>query len=138
MVGLVIATHGNLAKELLATTEGIIGPIEKAEVVSILSKEGLSDLEGKLKEAIEKTKGPEGTLILIDIFGGTPATASLSFIDRYKIKVISGVNLPMILEVLTHREATSLEELADLALNAGQKSVLMADEIFRKKRKKKI
>lgn len=136
MVGLVIAAHGDLAKELIATTEMIIGPLEKVEAVAIYAKEGLNDLANKLKEAIDKTHGPQGVLILIDMFGGSPATVSLSFIDKYKIKVISGVNLPIILEVAIHRKTCDLEKLANLALAAGQKSVLMADEIFRKKREK--
>lgn len=137
MVGLIIVTHGDLAKALLATAEMIIGPLEQVEPVAIYAKEGLNDLEKKLKLAIEKTKSPEGILILIDVFGGSPATASLSFVDEYKIKVISGVNLPIILEVATHRKTGDLEKLAALALAVGQKSILMADEIFRKRREKK-
>ncbi len=137
MVGLVIATHGNLAQEILSTAEMVVGPLPQVEAVAIYAKEGLADLGKKLKQAIEKTDSPEGVLILIDIFGGSPATASLSFIDKHKVKVISGVNLPMVLEVATHREEASLEKLSGLALTAGQQSILMADEIFRRMREKK-
>lgn len=137
MVGIVIVTHGNLAKELLSTAEMIIGPLKQVDAVAIYAKEGMNDLEKKLKQTIEKTNSPEGVLILIDMFGGSPATASLSFIDKYKIKVISGVNLPIVLEVATHRESCDLEKLADLALAAGEKSILVADEIFQRMREKK-
>ena len=134
MVGIVIVTHGNFAEELLAATEMIIGPLKQMEAVAIHAKEGLNDLEKKLKKAIEKTNSPEGVLILSDMFGGSPATVSLSFIGRYKIKVLTGVNLPIILDVATHRESCDLQKLADSALAAGEKSILMADEIFRRKR----
>ena len=137
MVGIIVAAHGNLARELIATTEKIVGKLERIEAVSILAQEGMEDLERKLKEAIEKVKGPGGAIILIDIYGGSPATASLSFIDKYPLRIISGVNLPMILEVVTHRERSELDELAYLAEKAGVKSVLLVDEIFRQKRKKK-
>ncbi len=137
MVGIVIVTHGNFAKELLAATEMIVGSLKQVEAVAIYAKEGLNDLEKKLKQAIEKTNSPEGVLILIDMFGGSPATASLSFIDKYKMKVMAGVNLPIVLEVVTHRQSCDLEKLADLALATGEKSILMADEIFRRKRDKR-
>ncbi|EFK97503.1 Phosphotransferase system, fructose subfamily IIA component [sediment metagenome] len=135
MVGVIVAAHGNLAGELVATTERIAGKLERIESVSILPREGIEDLEKKIAAAIEKVKGPSGVIILIDIYGGSPATASLSFIDKYPLKIISGVNLPMILEVVTRREKSGLDELAGLAARAGLKSILPVDEIFRQRRK---
>ncbi len=136
MVGIVVAAHGGLAEGLIATTQMMIGPLKQVEAVAIYAKEGIKDLEKKLEEAINKVDTGNGILILIDIFGGSPATVSLSFIDKYNIKVVSGVNLPVILEVTTHHEFCGLEDLANLALATGRKSILMADEIFRDKRKK--
>ena len=132
MVGFVVATHGRLAEELLHTAEGIVGPVEACEAVSIgASGSSMDDCRARLGDAVKRVDSGEGVLVLTDMFGGTPANLALTFLDD-KLEVVTGVNLPMILKLATARgENLSLRAAAELATNYGQKNITLASELLR-------
>ncbi|MBK9516035.1 MAG: PTS fructose transporter subunit IIA [Anaeromyxobacter sp.] len=132
MVGLVVATHGELAAELLRTTEAIVGPVALASAVSVDSQTSVEEARGRLATAIHKvgTDG-EGVLVLTDMFGGTPANLALTFLDE-QIEVVTGVNLPMLIKLATTR-ADGLAAAAELACAHGQKNITLASALLRAK-----
>jgi mannose PTS system EIIA component len=131
MVGLVVATHGQLAEELLRTASGIVGPLEKCEAVSIGAGSSMEDARASLGKAIQRVDDGQGVLVLTDMFGGTPANLALTFLDD-KIEVVTGVNLPMILKLSTGRsENLALRSLAELVSGYGQKNITLASELLR-------
>ena len=101
MVGLVVATHGRLAEELLHTAEGIVGRLEQCEAVSIGAGLSMEDCRARLGDAIHRVNSGEGVLVLTDMFGGTPRTWRSPSSTR--LEVVTGVNLPMILKLATSR-----------------------------------
>jgi PTS system mannose-specific IIA component len=130
MVGLVVATHGNLAAELLATAEGIVGPIESCVAVSVDAHTSVDDARARLATAIHKVGGDgQGVLVLTDMFGGTPANLALTFLDE-QIEVVTGVNLPMVLKLATAR-GEGLPAAAELATAQGQKNITVASALLR-------
>jgi PTS system mannose-specific IIA component len=130
MVGLVVATHGALAAELLRTAEGIVGPIAQAAVVSVDAQTSVEDARARLATAIHKVGGDgEGVLVLTDMFGGTPANLALTFLDE-QIEVVTGVNLPMLLKLATTRGG-GLAAAAELATSHGQKNITLASALLR-------
>lgn len=133
MVGVVIVTHGNLARDLADVTELIVGPCPNLVPVTIEADDGITEIAKKIESAIKNADKGKGVLIITDLFGGTPSNVSLSFLQENKVEVLSGVNLPMIIKVATHGENSSLKELAKLAKNAGKKNISLASEIMRKK-----
>jgi mannose PTS system EIIA component len=131
MVGLVVATHGRLAEEILHTAEGIVGPLENCEAVSIGAGLSMEDCRSRLGEAIRRVDLGEGVLVLTDMFGGTPANLALTFLDD-RIEVVTGVNLPMILKLATARaEKLTLQAAAELVTLHGQKNISVASELLR-------
>lgn len=131
MVGLVVATHGRLAEEMLRTAEGIVGRLEQCEAVSIGAGASMEDARARLAEAVKKTDTGEGVLVLTDMFGGTPANLALTFLDE-KLEVVTGVNLPMILKLSTARaEKLTLQAAAELVTSYGQKNITLASELLR-------
>jgi PTS system mannose-specific IIA component len=131
MVGLVVATHGRLAEELLRTAEGIVGQLERCEAVSIGASLSMEDCRGRLGEAIQRVNGGDGVLVLTDMFGGTPANLALTFLDD-GLEVVTGVNLPMVLKLATARaEGLTLAEAAELVTAHGQKNITLASELLR-------
>jgi len=131
MVGLVVATHGRLAEELLQTAEGIVGRLERCEAVSIGASLSMEDCRRRLGEAIHRVDAGEGVLVLTDMFGGTPANLALTFLDD-RIEVVTGVNLPMILKLATARaENLTLPACAELVTAHGQKNISLASELLR-------
>ena len=131
MVGLVVATHGQLAEELIRTASGIVGPLERCEALSISASSSMEEARERLRQAIERVDGGEGVLILTDMFGGTPANLALTFLDD-RIEVVTGVNLPMLLKLATGRaERLALRPLAELVSGYGQKNITLASELLR-------
>ncbi len=131
MVGLVVATHGRLAEELLATAEGIVGHLEQCEAVSVHAGSSMEDARARLAEAVKRADTGDGVLVLTDMFGGTPANLALTFLDE-KLEVVTGVNLPMVLKLATARaESVSLQAAAELVTGYGQKNIILASELLR-------
>jgi PTS system mannose-specific IIA component len=130
MVGLVVATHGELAAELLRTAEGIVGPVVCAAAVSVDARTSVEEARARLATAIHKVGGDgEGVLVLTDMFGGTPANLALTFLEE-QIEVVTGVNLPMLLKLATTR-AGGLAAAAELATTQGQKNITLASALLR-------
>jgi PTS system mannose-specific IIA component len=131
MVGLVVATHGRLAEELIATAVGIVGQIEQARAISVGADASMEDARARLGEAIEAVDSGDGVLVLTDMFGGTPANLALTFLDD-KIEVVTGVNLPMLVKLATARvEGMSPAAAAELVTAYGQKNITLASELLR-------
>jgi len=132
MVGIVLVTHLRLGEELLAVTELIVGKLKQFEAVSIDPTEGVEEITEKISAAIRRVDRGKGILILTDMFGGTPSNISLSFLEEWKIEVITGVNLPMLLKLSTDEGERDLVGLAEFIKNYGQKNINLASEILKK------
>jgi len=131
MVGLVVATHGKLAEELLRTAEAIVGPLERSRAVSITASSSMDASRAELEEAIRAVDDGDGVLVLTDMFGGTPANLALTFLDGH-IEVLTGVNLPMLLKVASCRaDQMGLQTTAQFLAGYGQKNITLASELLR-------
>ncbi len=130
MVGLIIATHGQLAAELLRTAESIVGQVPCATAVSVDSATSVEEARARLATAIHRvgTDG-EGVLVLTDMFGGTPANLALTFLDE-QVEVVTGVNLPMLMK-LANARGNGLAAAAELATSQGQKNITLASALLR-------
>lgn len=134
MIGVVIVSHGKLATEILRTTELIVGKIENVVAIDIDPGAGVEEVHDQIEKAIKTVDGGEGVLIMTDMFGGTPSNLSLSFLGRYNVEVITGVNVPMFLRVPTAREKEeNLEDLARFIKDYGQKNITIASEILKRR-----
>lgn len=136
MIGVVIVCHCDLAQEFLKTLELIIGPVEGFQAVSIDPKQDVEAIRSEIASGLKKVEDGAGSLILTDMFGGTPSNISLSFLDEKKVEVISGVNLPMLIKLASFREGKTLEELAAFIKAYGQRNISIASEILRSRGRK--
>jgi PTS system mannose-specific IIA component len=130
MVGLVVATHGQLADELIRTAEGVCGKLDQCRSVSVNAASGMDDARAHFAEAIRAVDTGDGVLVLTDMFGGTPANLALTFLDE-KLEVVTGVNLPMLVKLSTARQDASLRDIAQLIAAHGQKNITLASELLR-------
>ena len=131
MVDVVVAAHGRLAEGLIASAAMIAGPQEDLVAVTFDPSEGPDDLLAKYTAAVEKSPS-DRYLILVDLLGGSPYNAAARFAaEREDADVVTGVNLPMLVEVLGRRlTGGSLPELVDTARTAGAGGVKVLSEIF--------
>ena len=124
MISLIIGTHGSFSKELISSAELIYGKLENVSYITFLPGEGQSDLINKYNSIIDTIDKDSGVLFLVDLFGGSPFnTASILAMENENMDVVTGVNLPMLLEVYSNIDNSSLEELVSIAVNSAQKSI---------------
>ena len=124
MISLIIGTHGSFSKELISSAELIYGKLENVSYITFLPGEGQSDLISKYNSIIDTLDKDSSVLFLVDLFGGSPFNAaSMLSIDNVNMDVVTGVNLPMLLEVYSNIDNSSLEDLVSIAINSAQKSI---------------
>ncbi len=129
-VGVLIITHCNLAEEFIRTAELIVGPMDGFQAVPIQPNMSQEEIFGIIERKIKEVDRGKGVLILTDIFGGTPTNVALAF-SGYKVDVISGVNLPMIIKAYSCAKTHELEELASVVQEYGRRHIARANELLK-------
>jgi mannose PTS system EIIA component len=130
MIGIVVVTHGRIAEELVSAARTIVGDVPAIAAVSI----GWGDDPAAADEAIEKGLAEAGggeTLVLTDMFGGTPTNLSLPYLSE-KVEIVTGVNLPMIIKACSLREG-ALVEVARAVREQGKGAIYVASEVLARK-----
>ncbi len=125
-VGLLIVSHGKLGDYLLETATQMLGVCPLATDVLPVSFDCDPDI--MLQQAIDKIEAlnaGRGVLILTDMYGSTPSNIVNRLLERHKIQVVTGVNLPMLIRVLNYPRL-SLDELAHKALTGGRDGVVQS------------
>ncbi len=122
MTQIVLVTHGEFGDELLRSAKMIVGPQNGVYSVPLLAEESPEGLEAKLDAVLQEIEG-EDTLILIDLFGGTPYNVAARRMRELHIECVTGLNLPMLIETLMMRDRVTAAELAEVATQAGRESV---------------
>lgn len=116
-----LVMHADLAEALLHAASAVYGPIEGIEV---LSNSGLSReaLEARIVEQV--THWRHGGLVLTDFWGGSCHTCGLKATrGRGEILLLTGVNLPVLLDYLHNRDRFTASELADRLQTKGRESI---------------
>lgn len=114
MIALIIATHGNFSQEIVKSAEMIFGRQENVAVVTFSPNEGPDDLKKKYQEAAQRLNTKDGLLFMVDLFGGSPFNAASNFAaGKDHMDVITGLNLPMLIECFSKRNTESLEALVE-------------------------
>lgn len=132
MVGLVVATHGRLADELVATAEQIVGKLSAVATVSIEPGAAPEAIRTKMRNVVHALDSGEGVIVLADLFGGTPCKESLMLCGREHLEVLAGVNLPMLLKASSLRsEQMDLHDMATTLATYGQKNITCASDLLR-------
>jgi PTS system mannose-specific IIA component len=130
MIGIVVVTHGALAGELVNAARTIVGDIPRIAAVSIGWTDDVSAAREAIARALEDVGGQQ-SLILTDMFGGTPTNVSLPFLSP-RVEIVTGVNLPMLIKVTSLRDGT-LAEVARLVRDQGKDAIYVASEVLEKK-----
>ena len=128
MIGLVIVTHGGLAKEFRDALEHIVGAQKNLVTVSIGPEDDMAQRRKDIVEAVKSTEAGEGVIILTDMFGGTPSNLAISVMDELQAEVIAGINLPILVKLASIRTEMPIAEAVRVARGAGQKYIKVASQ----------
>ncbi len=127
MIGVVLVSHGDLAREALSSIESVLGHAVPAMVaVSTGADDTLESLRARLADAVTSVEQGEGTIILTDMFGDSASNVSLSLAEGGRFEVVTGVNLPVLLKVVSARETMTLEALAAFLVDYGRNHLMRA------------
>ena len=126
----VIVSHGQVANELLAAAETIIGHVKHITAVSIGWHDDVEAAKNEIRRAIERVSDGGGVLLMTDMFGGTPTNIASMFLSDGEVEVVTGVNLPMVIKLASLKAGTPLPEVARLVRNQGREAIYLAGELL--------
>jgi PTS system mannose-specific IIA component len=130
LIGGLIVTHGQLANELLRAAEKIEANVTAIQAVPLEWTDTVDQAREKIRLALAQA-GEDGVIIFTDMFGGTPSNISLSFLEKSRVEIVTGVNLPMIVKfAMLQQEATDLATLAHTISEKGAKSIRVASDLL--------
>ena len=130
MIGLVVVSHGNLANEFVAAMQHVVGQQEKIATVCIGPEDDMEMRRAEIINKVEHVDDGHGVVVLTDMFGGTPSNLAISIMDRAKVEIIAGVNLPMLIKIATLRKEKNLKDTVEGAQEAGKKYINIASQLL--------
>jgi len=130
MIGLVLVTHGRLAAEFVAATEHVVGAQAALEAICIGPDDDMEARRGDIASAIARVDDGAGVIVLTDMFGGTPSNLAISLMVPGQVEVIAGVNLPMLVRLVSIRDRKGIAAAIDAAQEAGRKYISVASKIL--------
>jgi PTS system mannose-specific IIA component len=130
MIGMVLVTHGRLAAEFIAALEHVVGPQRNVAAVCIGPEDDMELRRKEILDSVARVDDGDGVVVLTDMFGGTPSNLAISIIDRAKIEVIAGMNLPMLIKLASVRNTEKLADAVTAAREAGRKYINVASQLL--------
>jgi PTS system mannose-specific IIA component len=131
MIGLVLVTHGQLATEMIAVLEHVVGPQENVNSVCIGPDDDMEKRRAEILSSVDAVDSGQGVVVLTDLFGGTPSNLAISIMDRANVEIIAGVNLPMLIKLASARKDKTLEDAVACAQEAGRKYINIASQLLK-------
>ncbi|MEQ2024560.1 PTS mannose transporter subunit IIAB [Xenorhabdus szentirmaii] len=124
-IAIMIGTHGAAAEQLLRTAEMLIGEQENVSYIDFVPGENADTLFDKYNEKLTSLDTNQGVLFFVDTWGGSPFNAANHIaIDKDNYEIITGVNVPMLVEAFMCRDDDpSMAELVSVALETGREGI---------------
>ncbi|MDQ1230655.1 PTS system mannose-specific IIA component [Sphingomonas sp. SORGH_AS 879] len=130
MIGLVLVTHGRLADEFVTAMIHVVGPQERIATIAIGPEDDMEERRADIAAAIGTVDAGRGVIVLTDLFGGTPSNLAISLMERGRVEVIAGMNLPMLIRLGSARKSMQVVDAVAAAREAGRKYISVASEVL--------
>ena len=93
--------------------------------------DSVDEAREKIRQALERLGAVHGVIIFTDMFGGTPSNLSLSFLEKDRVEIVTGVNLPMVVKFASMaQDAQDLATLAHVISEKGSKAIRVASDLL--------
>ncbi|PKR53607.1 PTS sugar transporter subunit IIA [Thalassospira marina] len=130
MIGMVLVTHGDLAREFVAALEHVVGAQDNIAAVCIGPDDDMEQRRADILAAVENVDSGKGVVLLTDMFGGTPSNLAISIMEQAHVEVIAGVNLPLLIKLASVRVEGTLAQAVNAAQDAGRKYINVASRLL--------
>jgi PTS system mannose-specific IIA component len=131
MIGIVLVTQGNLAREFIAALDHVVGPQQYMSAVCIGADDDMERRRAEILESAKACDTGDGVIVLTDMFGGTPSNLAISIMEQAGVEVLAGVNLPMLVKLASLR-GRPIAEAVRMAQEAGRKYITVASRFLAK------
>lgn len=130
MLGILVVSHGRLAAEMILALEHVVGTQRSLAAVCIGPDDNMEARRQEILEKIVALNDGTGVIVLTDMFGGTPSNLAISVMEKGKVEVIAGVNLPMLIKLASVRETQDISSAVVTAQEAGRKYINIASHVL--------
>ena len=130
MIGMELVTHGRLAEELISALEHVVGPQANVRAVCIGPDDDMEQRRAEILDLAVQADEGDGVVLLTDMFGGTPSNLAISVMNTTNVEIIAGVNLPMLIKLVSVRKSEPLAEAVVKAQESGRKYINIASQIL--------
>ena len=130
MIGILLVTHGNLADEMKNAMEHVLGKQEQIDTICINANDDVEVRRQDIVDKVNTLNSGDGVCIATDMFGGTPSNLSISVMDKNKVEVIAGLNLPMLIKLVKSR-TLPLKKAAQDRAESAKKYINIASELLK-------
>lgn len=128
----VVVSHGSFSKGLVESVQMLAGEQENLIAYGLYPEEPVTVLTEKLEKEILATKQDEAILFLTDLFHGSPFNAVVSLMRNYKFSHITGINLPLMLEIILARHAEkTVEQICDEVVLSAAETVKDVNKLLK-------
>lgn len=127
MIGIQIITHGKMAEGIFDSVDMVLGDTENVKTNELKRGQDIDQFKEEVLKTSNELATDEGVLIFVDMFGASPYNNSLMNsrdIETTDYKVITGVNLPLVIEAISSRNSMSLDELYKHILDLSSSSIM--------------
>ena len=135
MIGIVVVSNGYLGQAFVNSAQQIVGSQRQIENLSIMADDNAKQRQDDLAQAVSRVNTGSGVVILTDMFGGAASHIAMSMLKMPMVEVISGMNMPMLVKLLSKRKDATLAECVSSAEKAGKKYINVATKLLEPERK---
>ena len=129
MPKVLVVTHGKMAEGMKDSASLILGNTDNLYTDFLSAGEDITDLRKRIRERAEEV-GKDGLLVLVDLYGASPFNASMYVYqelgDRCDMEIITGVNLPMVIDALMNCEFMSVKEMKESCIGVAKEAIQSA------------
>lgn len=122
MIRGIVITHSDFGEGVIKSVEMIAGKQEGLDSIKLIEGKGLFDIVDEIKKIIEFNK-QDTYVLFVDMFGATPFNASCLIVAEYETKLVTGVNLPVLLTFVLGRKNKNIDDLIEEMIEAGSNSI---------------
>lgn len=128
MIGILLVSHGKMAEGIKDSVGMIVGEAAQFDTLALIPGQNVDDLKSHILAKTKQLNTGDGVLIFVDLYGASPYNASMKCIPEWRdlgidVRVITGMSLPMIITATCSRDAATLDELTQEAIEAGQENI---------------
>jgi mannose/fructose-specific phosphotransferase system component IIA len=130
MVGVVLISHGDLAKGIVSSASMLVPQLNQLTSVTLWPDDNPDEFQKKLEAAVKETDTGDGVFILADMLGGTPSNRAMYSLGD-KVRMLTGLSLPMLYSLLNIREeSTDLAAIAKDVMNEAKEGMVDVNEMM--------